>query len=45
MRESSPEGAIYGDALTHRFQQQYGKELSYNNLLDIDTAVQLLGGV
>lgn len=35
-------GRYYGD-LSEIFEQLNGKELSYNNLLDIDAAVQLMG--
>jgi len=34
-------GAFYGD-LTALFDQLHGKQLSYNNLVDVDAAVQLL---
>jgi phosphoribosylaminoimidazolecarboxamide formyltransferase/IMP cyclohydrolase len=34
-------GVFYGD-LTRLFEQLNGKELSYNNLVDVDAAVQLL---
>ena len=36
------EGAFYGD-LDGLFTQHNGKALSYNNLLDVDAAVQLMG--
>ena len=35
-------GVFYGD-LTELFDQLNGKELSYNNLVDVDAAVQLIG--
>lgn len=35
-------GRFYGD-LEEIFDQLHGKELSYNNLLDVDAAVQLMG--
>ena len=35
------EGRFYGD-LTAMFDQLHGKPMSYNNLLDIDSAVQLM---
>jgi phosphoribosylaminoimidazolecarboxamide formyltransferase/IMP cyclohydrolase len=35
-------GAFYG-ALPEVFEQLHGKEISYNNLLDIDAAVNLIG--
>lgn len=35
------EGAFYGD-FDAMFDQLHGKELSYNNLLDVDAAVQLM---
>lgn len=35
------EGRFYGD-LDEAFEQLHGKELSYNNLLDIDAAVHLM---
>lgn len=35
-------GRFYGD-LGALFEQLHGKELSYNNLLDVDAAVQLMG--
>ncbi len=35
------EGRFYGD-LNSMFDQLHGKELSYNNILDIDAAVQLM---
>ncbi len=35
------EGIFYGD-LNKMFDQLHGKELSYNNLLDVDAAVQLI---
>jgi phosphoribosylaminoimidazolecarboxamide formyltransferase/IMP cyclohydrolase len=34
-------GAFYGD-LTALFEQLHGKQLSYNNLVDVDAAVQLM---
>ncbi|GAB3007760.1 bifunctional phosphoribosylaminoimidazolecarboxamide formyltransferase/IMP cyclohydrolase [Niabella terrae] len=34
-------GVFYGD-LTQRFDQLNGKELSYNNLVDVDAAIQLI---
>jgi len=34
-------GAFYGD-LTALFDQLHGKQLSYNNLVDVDAAVQLM---
>ncbi|VVM07235.1 phosphoribosylaminoimidazolecarboxamide formyltransferase / IMP cyclohydrolase [Methylacidimicrobium cyclopophantes] len=36
------QGILYGEFWCH-FQQLHGKELSYNNLLDIDSGVGLLG--
>ncbi len=36
------QGVYYGD-LTKLFKQHNGKELSYNNLVDVDAAVQLMG--
>ncbi|NEN23048.1 bifunctional phosphoribosylaminoimidazolecarboxamide formyltransferase/IMP cyclohydrolase [Cryomorpha ignava] len=36
------QGRFYGD-LEEVFDQLHGKELSYNNLLDVDAAVQLMG--
>lgn len=36
------EGIFYGD-LDGMFDQLHGKELSYNNLLDVDAAVNLMG--
>jgi phosphoribosylaminoimidazolecarboxamide formyltransferase/IMP cyclohydrolase len=35
-------GVFYGD-LTKLFDQLNGKELSYNNLVDVDAAIQLIG--
>lgn len=35
------QGAFYGDFNAH-FEQLHGKEVSYNNLLDIDAAVSLI---
>lgn len=35
------QGRFYGD-LDEIFEQKHGKELSYNNLLDVDAAVQLM---
>ncbi len=35
-------GLFYGD-LTKLFDQLNGKELSYNNLVDVDAAIQLIG--
>ncbi len=35
------QGAFYGN-LSEMFQQLHGKEISYNNLLDIDAAVNLI---
>lgn len=35
------QGIFYGD-LSKMFDQLHGKELSYNNLLDVDAAVQLM---
>jgi phosphoribosylaminoimidazolecarboxamide formyltransferase / IMP cyclohydrolase len=35
------QGVFYG-ALSDLFQQLHGKELSYNNLVDVDAAVQLI---
>ena len=35
------QGLFYGD-LTKLFNQLNGKELSYNNLVDVDAAVQLI---
>lgn len=35
-------GVFYGD-LSEMFEQLHGKELSYNNLLDVDAAVNLIG--
>lgn len=35
-------GAFYGD-LKEYFDQLHGKEISYNNLIDIEAAVQLIG--
>lgn len=35
-------GSFFGD-LTEVFEQLHGKELSYNNLMDCDAAVQLMG--
>ena len=35
-------GVFYGD-LNELFDQLHGKELSYNNLVDVDAAVQLIG--
>jgi len=35
------EGSFFGN-LDEYFEQQHGKELSYNNLLDVDAAVQLI---
>jgi phosphoribosylaminoimidazolecarboxamide formyltransferase/IMP cyclohydrolase len=36
------QAALYGDFFRH-FEQLHGKELSYNNLLDITAAVELIG--
>ncbi len=36
------EGRFYGN-FSEMFEQLHGKEISYNNLLDIDAAVQLIG--
>jgi phosphoribosylaminoimidazolecarboxamide formyltransferase/IMP cyclohydrolase len=36
------QGKFYGD-LTQLFEQLNGKELSYNNLVDVDAAMQLIG--
>lgn len=36
------QGRFYGD-LEEIFDQLHGKELSYNNILDVDAAVQLIG--
>ena len=37
------EAVFYGD-LTKIFDQLNGKELSYNNLVDVDAAINLTGG-
>ena len=36
------QGVFYGD-LDAMFDKLHGKELSYNNLLDVDAAVNLMG--
>ena len=36
------QGIFYGN-LNHVFDKLHGKELSYNNLVDVDAAVQLIG--
>ncbi|HVF97430.1 MAG TPA: bifunctional phosphoribosylaminoimidazolecarboxamide formyltransferase/IMP cyclohydrolase, partial [Flavisolibacter sp.] len=35
------QATFYGD-LTHCFEQLHGKELSYNNLVDVDAAIELV---
>jgi phosphoribosylaminoimidazolecarboxamide formyltransferase/IMP cyclohydrolase len=36
------QGCLYGDAFGELFEQLHGKELSYNNVLDLDAAVRLI---
>lgn len=41
--ENPHQKAVYYGALDHLFEKLGGKELSYNNLVDLDAALQLLG--
>ncbi|TDO26644.1 bifunctional phosphoribosylaminoimidazolecarboxamide formyltransferase/IMP cyclohydrolase [Sediminibacterium goheungense] len=41
--ENPHQQAIFHGNLTELFEQLNGKELSYNNLVDVDAAVQLIG--
>ena len=43
--ENPHQKAVFFGNLNEIFDQLNGKELSYNNLVDVDAAVQLIGGV
>jgi len=41
--ENPHQQAFFAGNLSDNFEQLHGKELSYNNLVDIDSAIQLIG--